>query len=149
MSEAVARMELLIRRDVATVFNAFVDPAIITRFWFDRTTGPLAPGATVTWFWDRYDASADVRVLEFEPNEHLLIEWDSGTDHVATVDWTFEAIADRGTAVRVVERGAFDVDPAKAIDQVADSTGGFALVLAAAKALLEHGVELNIVADRP
>lgn len=149
MSEPTARMELLIRRDPDVVFNAFVDPAIVTRFWFDRTTGPLAPGARVTWFWDRYDASADIRVLEFEPNEHLLIEWDSGTDLAATVDWRFEPIAGRGTAVRVVERGAFDTDPAKAIDQVADSTAGFALVLAAAKAFLEHGIELNIVADKP
>jgi hypothetical protein len=29
-----------------------------------------------------------------------------------------------------------------------DWTGGFALVLAAAKAYSEHGIDLNIVADR-
>ena len=34
------------------------------------------------------------------------------------------------------------------VEQLVDSTGGFALVLAAAKAYLEHGIELNIVADR-
>jgi hypothetical protein len=34
------------------------------------------------------------------------------------------------------------------MNKVVDSTGGFALVLAAAKAYLEHGIDLNIVADR-
>jgi hypothetical protein len=34
------------------------------------------------------------------------------------------------------------------MNKVVDSTGGFALVLAEAKAYLEHGIDLNIVADR-
>ena len=34
------------------------------------------------------------------------------------------------------------------MNKIVDLTGGFALVLAAAKAYLEHGIDLNIVADR-
>jgi hypothetical protein len=34
------------------------------------------------------------------------------------------------------------------VAQALDSMGGFTLVLAGAKALLEHGIELNLVADR-
>jgi len=34
------------------------------------------------------------------------------------------------------------------MNKVVDSTGGFALVLAAAKAYLEHGIDLSIVAER-
>ena len=34
------------------------------------------------------------------------------------------------------------------VKKVADSTQGFTLVLAGLKALLEHGVELNLVRDR-
>ena len=37
---------------------------------------------------------------------------------------------------------------AMAADSVADSTEGFTLVLAGLKALLEHNVRLNLVADR-
>jgi len=32
---------MLIRRPVAEVFEAFVDPAITTRFWFTRSSGRL------------------------------------------------------------------------------------------------------------
>jgi len=34
------------------------------------------------------------------------------------------------------------------VKQALDSTGGFVLVLAGAKAFLEHGIALNLVADR-
>ena len=55
--------------------------------------------------------------------------------------------SDGGTYVSVVNSG-FDQDADDVIDRIVDSTGGFALVLAAAKAYLEHGIDLNIVADR-
>jgi hypothetical protein len=34
------------------------------------------------------------------------------------------------------------------VQQVTDSTGGFTLVLAGLKALLEHNIQLNLVGDR-
>ena len=63
------------------------------------------------------------------------------------VEWNFEDRAERGTYVSVVHSG-FDMEAEDFIEQIVDSTGGFALVLAAAKVYLEHGIELNIVADR-
>ena len=47
-----------------------------------------------------------------------------------------------------VVHSGFDKEAEDFIEQIVDSTGGFALVLAAAKVYLEHGIELNIVADR-
>jgi len=53
---------------------------------------------------------------------------------------------------RVVLRANFDsgFDSAEddAMNKADDLTSGFSLVLAAAKAYLEHGIDLNIVADR-
>lgn len=66
MNPPVARAQMLIRRPVGEVFKAFVDPAITRRFWFSRGSGRLAPGATVTWHWDRYGVSAQVEVTAFE-----------------------------------------------------------------------------------
>jgi uncharacterized protein YndB with AHSA1/START domain len=37
----MARAEMLIRRPVSEVFEAFVDPAITSRFWFTRGSGRL------------------------------------------------------------------------------------------------------------
>ena len=145
--QIVAKIELLIRRPVAQVFDAFVNPDVITKFWFDRTSGPLVAGKSVTWYWDLYDASTTVRVLALEQDHRICIEWDVDSDSPTRVEWKFEDRAGDGTYVSVVNSG-FDRDADDVIDRVVDSTGGFALVLAAAKAYLEHGVALNIVADR-
>ncbi|WP_431211735.1 SRPBCC domain-containing protein [Puia sp. P3] len=42
---------MLIRRPVAEVFGAFVDPAVTTKFWFTKSTGRLEAGKEVVWTW--------------------------------------------------------------------------------------------------
>ena len=42
-------VDMLIRRPVRDVWEAFVDPDQIRRFWLGRSTGRLETGAVVTW----------------------------------------------------------------------------------------------------
>ena len=58
----VMKTGMLIRKPVAEVFEAFIDPDITTQFWFTRSSGRLAPGAQVEWAWEMYDVSAAVTV---------------------------------------------------------------------------------------
>lgn len=136
-------VQMLIRRPAADVFQAFADPAVTTRFWFTRSSGPLAPGAVVRWDWEMYGASATVRVQAFEPNERLVVAWG---EPPREVEWRFEDRADGTTLVHVTERG-FHGTADEATAQALDSTGGFTNVLAGLKAWLEHGVALGLVAD--
>ncbi len=39
--EPIAKIELLIRKPNTQVFDAFVNPEIITKIWFNRSSGPL------------------------------------------------------------------------------------------------------------
>lgn len=142
----IAKAAMLIRRPAAEVFEAFVDPAITTRFWFSTSSGRLAPGARVRWDWEMYGVHADVVVTTFEPGECIRIEWPSG-DATTTVEWRFSARPDDTTFVSITETG-FDGDGDAVVDQALDSAGGFALVLAGLKALLEHGTGLQLVEDR-
>ena len=137
---------MLIRRPAAEVFEAFVDPRVTTRFWFTRGSGRLGPGKQVQWDWEMYGISVPVTVRAFEPSRRLAIEW-PGYSGPTTVEWTFTPHGENATFVRITEAG-FTGEPASLVKQVADSTQGFSLVLAGLKALLEHGVELNLVADR-
>jgi len=145
--EPIAKIELLIRKPVMQVFDAFVNPGIITKIWFNRSSGPLEAGKSVRWYWDKYEASSEIRVLALEDNQRIYIEWDADTDTPSNVEWKFEARSDETTYVSVKHSGIVG-DGDALVDKLIDSTGGFALVLAAAKAYLEHGIELNIVADR-
>src|SRR5918994_215972 len=72
----VAEVGMLIRRPVADVFEAFIDPAITSRFWFTKGSGKLAPGNQIRWEWEMYDVSTTVQVKEVEQNERILIEWE-------------------------------------------------------------------------
>lgn len=143
--QPIAKAELLIRRPVAEVFNAFVDPDVITKFWFEKSTGRLERGKTVRWHWESCNVCAEVRVKAIDENERILIEW--GTENPTCVEWTFTRRTADTTYVSVANAG-FAGSGDEIVYQALDATGGFALVLAAAKAYLEHGVALNIVADR-
>lgn len=134
---------MLIRRPASVVYEAFVDPSVTTRFWFTDSSGPLEPGATVRWTWSMYDASTEVRVLELRPAERILLEWD---DPPNRVEWVFTARPDGTTFVSIANAG-FVGSGDQVVRQALDSMGGFSFLLAAAKAWLEHGIELNLVAD--
>jgi uncharacterized protein YndB with AHSA1/START domain len=141
-----SKAEMLIRKPVAQVFEAFIDPAVTTQFWFTHSSGRLEVGKQVEWKWAMYNVSAQVDVKAIEPHKRILIEW-PGYSGLTRVEWTFTAQADNTTFVSITESG-FSGDQAQLIEQVGASTGGFTLVLAGLKALLEHNLRLNLVADR-
>ena len=137
---------MLIRKPVAEVFEAFVDPGVTTKFWFTKSSGRLEAGKQVQWDWEMYGISVPVTVKAVEPSQRIVIEW-PGYGGLTTVEWTFEPQADGTTFVRITESG-FTGDGDQLVQQVTGSTQGFSLVLAGLKALLEHDVRLNLVADR-
>jgi uncharacterized protein YndB with AHSA1/START domain len=134
---------MLIRKPAAEVFAAFVDPEATTRFWFTRSSGRLEPRRTVRW-WEMYGAATTATVLEFDPGQRILIE---GAEPANRVEWVFTTRPDGTTLVGITHVG-FSGTGEEVVAQALDSMGGFAFVLAALKALLEHGVELILVADR-
>ena len=146
METAVAKAEMLIRKPVEKVFDAFVNPEITTRFWFTRSSALLEEGKTVRWDWELFGVSAQVLVCSVEQNRRIVIEW-PGQGTANTVEWLFTGREGGHTVVSIRETG-FDLAAGNVIEQVADSSAGFSLVLAGAKAYLEHGLELNLVADR-
>lgn len=142
-TEPIVKAQMLIRRPVAEVFEAFVDPAITTRFWFTKSSGRLEPGKQVRWDWEMYGVFADVDVKAVEPNRRILIEWD---DPPRPVEWVFTAREDNTTLVSITNSG-FRGSEDEVVAQAIDAMGGFVMVLAGAKALLEHNIVLNLVAD--
>jgi uncharacterized protein YndB with AHSA1/START domain len=145
-SGPAAKTGMLIRSPVAEVFEAFVDPAITSKFWFTRGSGRLEAGKQVQWVWEMYDISIKATAKVIEPNRRIVIEWPvySGP---TTVEWTFTPHTDQTTFVNVTEAG-FTGDADQLLKYVADSTQGFTIVLAGLKAPLEHDMRLNLIADR-
>jgi uncharacterized protein YndB with AHSA1/START domain len=141
----VANAAMLIRKPVADVFEAFVNPEITSKFWFTKGSGRLEAGKKIKWDWEMYHFSIDVDVKAIEKNSRILIEW-PGQRGLATVEWNFTSRPD-GTFVDVTNKG-FHGDDEQVVQEALDSTGGFTWVLAGAKAFLEHNIQLNLVRDR-
>ncbi|MFC4596705.1 SRPBCC family protein [Cohnella hongkongensis] len=140
----VAHAQMLIRKPVEQVFEAFADPAVTTKFWFTKSSGRLEEGRSIRWEWEMYGVGTDVEVKRVVPNERIVIEW--GAPNPSTVEWTFVP-QEEGTFV-TVKNSNFNGNGDEIVAEAIDSMGGFTMVLCALKALLEHGVVLNVVADR-
>lgn len=75
-----AKAAMLIRKPVAEVFQAFIDPTITTKFWFTRSTGRLEAGKEVEWIWEMYDKSTRVIVKTIEANRHIALQSPAGPE---------------------------------------------------------------------
>lgn len=145
-TEPIAKTAMLIRRPAGVVFEAFTDPAVTTQFWFTKSSGRLVPGTIVRWEWEMYGFSIPVAVEAVEPERRIALTW-PGVGGDTRVEWSFDQLDEEATFVTVTNSG-FAGPADSRVAQALDSTEGFSLVLAACKALLEHGVRLNVIADR-
>ena len=143
-STQTVETQMLIRKPAAQVFEAFIDPEITKNFWFTKSSGKLETGQTVTWEWEMYGASAKVVVKEIQPNERIVIEWG---EPATTVEFNFKAIPENATYV-VIRNYGFTETGDDLLNVIKDVTGGFTTVLDGCKAFLEHGINLNLIADK-
>lgn len=141
------KAHIRIRRPPAQVFAAFVDADAMSKFWFTRRDDGLKEGESVTWYLGSADDAFafDVYVKELSFPNRIVIVWPrDGGD--AEVTWTI-AETDDGDSILTIEESGFVGSDDAIVAQALDSTGGFNQVIVAAKALIEHGVALNVVAD--
>ena len=143
---AIARIR--IRKSPSDVFTAFADAKEMSKFWFTRQDDGLRQGESVTWYLGSgQDAYAfDVRVTELIEPSRIAIEWVGNDGTTTQVSWSFEGTGDGDTILTIEESGFAGTEEA-IVERVVDSTGGFNQVIIAAKALIEHGVAVNVVAD--
>jgi uncharacterized protein YndB with AHSA1/START domain len=138
MANHVAHASMLIRRPVADVFGAFVNPDTITKFWLESTTGPLGRGAQVRWAFMVPGATETVTVIAFEDNRRIAFDWSDGN----RVNMVFEARGNGATRLAVEVTGLQNESAA------VNATEGFSIVLCDLKTLLESGRSANLVRDK-
>jgi uncharacterized protein YndB with AHSA1/START domain len=142
-----AKAEIRIRRTPPEVFSAFVDASAMSKFWFTRRDDGLKEAESVSWFIGGGEnaISFDVHVKELIRPNRIVIEWENGGEFTQ-VTWSIEE-TEEGDTILTIEESGFTGSRDAIVERALDSTGGFNQVIVAAKALVEHGVELNVVAD--
>lgn len=74
-SNIYVEAQMLIRKPIEDVFEAFINPEVTTNFWFTKSTGKLEEGKMITWEWEMYGAKTDVKVLQVIQNQLIKTEW--------------------------------------------------------------------------
>jgi uncharacterized protein YndB with AHSA1/START domain len=141
MTHPSVKLSQLIRRSAADVFDAFVNPETITKFWLESASAPLAAGARVDWRFMVPGAAEVTSVTRFDPPSALAFDWSDGI----SVSLTFEAHTPGITRI-TLEASGFQGDDV--LDQAVNASEGFTLVLCDLKTLLETGQSTNLVRDK-
>ncbi|MCC3215257.1 SRPBCC family protein [Chryseobacterium sp. X308] len=142
-SNAYVEAQMLIRKPVEDVFEAFINPEVTTSFWFTKSTGKLEEGKTVTWEWEMYGVKNVVKVHQIIPNQLIRTEWG---EPAVNVDYEFKTM-EKGTLV-VIKSYGFSQTGEDLMKVINDNTGGFTTVLDGCKAYLEHRIKLNLIEDK-
>ncbi|XZF15672.1 SRPBCC family protein [Chitinophagaceae bacterium MMS25-I14] len=143
-----AEVQMLIRKPAALVFEAFTDPAQTKNFWFTKGSGRLEINKEITWTWEMYNVSSTVIAREIIQDRKITIDWSpEGKDNFTTVDFNFHTLSDGSTYV-VIRHYGFDKTGDELMAAIKDSTSGFTTVVDGLKAWLEHGINLNLIADK-
>lgn len=141
----VANTGMLIRKPVAEVYEAFIDPAVTSKFWFTHGSARLDSGSAVEWEWRMYNFKSPVAVRKLVKNETIVVGWG---EPATTVEWTFTPMIEGAATFVAIRNFGFQGDADQQVKTAIDSADGFALVLSGAKAWLEQGIVLGLIGDR-
>ena len=145
-----------IAKPLHEVFEAVADPAHLSQYFTTGgARGRLETGATVTWDFHDFPGAFPVEVVEVIPDQKIVIRWDANegeppnvqggeptaANYKTTVTMTFSPLDDGRTAVEIGEQGWRETEGA--LKASYGNCQGWAQMLCALKAWLEHGVNLR------
>jgi len=139
-----AETQMLIRKPISQVFEAFIDPEITRHFWFTKGSGRLEVNKKVTWEWEMYNMSSPVVAREIIHDKKISIEWG---EPATKVDFNFEPMGEGATYITIAHYG-FQKTGDELVEEIKGSTGGFTTMVDGLKAWMEHGIELGLVRDK-
>jgi uncharacterized protein YndB with AHSA1/START domain len=135
-------VQLKIRRPVAEVFEAVVNPSKLSGYFVQTSSGPLAEGSTVTWSFAEAPEPFDVVVSAVVPNQRIRFAWPAEEGGYKTqVEMNFDELDDRNTMVRIKESGWRDTPTG--IKSSYSNAGGWMHMMCCLKAYLEYDVNLR------
>lgn len=153
MNTAAARptgwftVQTTIRRPLEAVFQAIVEPQLLTRYFAERADGPLVAGQTVVWHWADW-GDYPVRVTRVDRPRRLEFEWNStawkkttGAGFTVQVTIELEALPAGDTLVKISESGW--PETTAGVRGSHENCSGWTHMGLCLKAFLEHDLDLR------
>lgn len=143
MSHPPVISDMLIRRPAMEIYEHFIHPNLLTKFWLSHASGRLEAGKKILWKFKIADAEDTVTVKNLIPGKHISLTWDQGVE----VEWTFESKKENETMVSI-EVSGIPGNKEKQFTYALDVAQGFMIVLLELKSLLEKGSTMGAVYDK-
>ncbi|TDS11931.1 SRPBCC domain-containing protein [Sphingobacterium paludis] len=140
MSKLIANAEIQIQKTPSKVFQAIIDPAMMSNYFIGQSTGMLETNKTVQWSFPEFPESFPVTGREIVTNTYISFDW-SGGEPNQLVEIFLNDSGNNSTIVRIVEHEMQNTPDG--IEQAKRQTGGWANFLACLKAYLEYGINLR------
>lgn len=123
------------------VFEAFVDPSKIGKYWFSSSSERWEKGKTIALRYDEYNAQCEISIIEIEENKKIVFCWgNSNEEHTVTI--MLNELHDMSTIVEVNEEG-FNENSDNLISNILDNKEGWVYMLTCLKGYLEYGANLR------
>ena len=134
------QVQLKIRKPVAEVFAAVVEPSKLTGYFVQSASAPLSEGATVMWSFAEAPGPLPVSVIELVEDRRIVFEWPA-IGYRTRVEMTFTPLEGGATMVAIAESGWPDDEQGRKLSY--GNAGGWMHMLACLKAYLEYGINLR------
>lgn len=132
-----AKATLQIQKPIAEVFEAIVNPEIMTKYFISESNGRMETGKELTWEFGDFPGKFPVKVLEVQSNKSVSFVWDEET----VVNIILEKQPDTSTVVKVFE-GEKELNE-KNIEWLVSNSFGWGNFLDCMKAYLEYRIPLR------
>lgn len=132
-----AKASIQIQKVPGIVYEAIVEPGIMTNYFISASTGRMEEGKELLWQFPEFPGEFTVNVIETLSPTSIRFTWDTGS----TVSISLEPVSDNSTVVRIVE--GEKVYTPENLAWAIGNTEGWANFLACLKAWLEYGINLR------
>jgi uncharacterized protein YndB with AHSA1/START domain len=130
--------KLKIGKPVNEVFEAVVDPAKMSNYWFSSGSGRWEQGKTITLRYEEYDAQVDIKVMEVQVDKKIVYQWGAtGEENVVTI--TLKALDNKSTIIEVNEKGWNENDD-ELTNKLLGNKEGWVYMLTCLKGYMENGI---------
>jgi uncharacterized protein YndB with AHSA1/START domain len=137
------QVQLKIRKPVAEVFDAVVDPKKLAGYFVKEASGPMVAGQTVMWSFPEFKDSFPVEIAEVVKNERIVLVWEGDQGRGNTrVEMVFKPMENPAhTMVQIAESGW--VNDEQGLKFSHGNAAGWMHMMMGLKGYLEYGVNLR------
>lgn len=128
---------LQINKPIEVVYEAIIDPKVMTNYFISESNGRLDAGIDIWWSFPEFEGKFPLSNINLETNRSISFIWDPET--VVTIE--LKAFNRTDTIVKVSEKGKQLNE--ENLKWLISNTAGWANFLASMKAYLEYGVQLR------